>query len=62
MNPDDIDTDSYLDRVAALVDLPIAPEYRDSVRAYFALTVQMAARLYEQPLPPEVELAPVFKP
>ncbi|MGA7800850.1 MAG: DUF4089 domain-containing protein [Gammaproteobacteria bacterium] len=62
MNPEDIDINAYLEHAAARIGLPIAPEYRASVCAYFSLTVQMAARLYEQPLPPEVEPAPVFEP
>lgn len=62
MNPEELDINAYLERAAEQVGLPLAPEYRASVAAYFALTVRMAALLYAQPLSHEVEPAPVFEP
>jgi hypothetical protein len=52
----------FVDLMAALVQLPIPPEYRESVIANFERIAAIAQLVNEFPIPEEIEAAPVFKP
>lgn len=54
--------EAYVDATAALLGLPIAPEYRDGVLMYFGIAAGMAALVMELPLAAEDEPAEVFVP
>lgn len=60
MNPDDIA--AYLDQASVVLDLPVAPAYRDGVAAQMAINAAMAALVLELALPDEAGMAPVFVP
>jgi hypothetical protein len=55
------DFDQWIDAVAPLVKLEIAPEYRDGVKANLKVAAKMAALLERAPLKDEIEPAPVFR-
>jgi len=57
-----MDHGSYIDSTAALLGLPIPPEYRDGVLRYFGIAAGMAALVMAHPLTPADEPAPVFEP
>lgn len=58
-----LDLDAYLDAASAIVDLPIAPEYRAEVLANLQRTAAIAAAVIEFPLvDEEAEAASVFCP
>ncbi len=58
-----VDFDAYLDAASAIVDLPIAPEYRAEVLANLQRTAAIAATVIEFPLADEeAEAASVFCP
>ena len=52
--------DSYIDAVAAALALPIQPDWKPAVRANLAVTLQMARRFDDFPLPDEAEPASIF--
>ncbi len=60
--PQSMDWDSYVDQAALLLDLPIAPEYRANVAANLERVAGIAQLVLAFPLPPEIEVAPVFEP
>jgi hypothetical protein len=60
MNPDGIA--AYLDQASAVLDLPVAPTYRDGVAAQFAINAAMAALVLGWALPDEAGSAAVFVP
>jgi hypothetical protein len=53
---------NYVDAVAKLVALPIAPAHRPGVILYMGVITAAAAQVMAFPLPDEVEPAPVFGP
>jgi hypothetical protein len=55
------DFDQWIDAVAPLVKLEIAPEYRDGVKASLKVAAKMAALLERAPLKDEIEPAPVYR-
>lgn len=55
------DFDQWIDAVAPLVKLEIAPDYRDGVKANLKAAAKMAALLERAPLEPETEPAPVYR-
>lgn len=57
-----IDLAECVDRMAAVIDLPLAPEYRSGVIENFRQIQAIAQFVMEFPLPKEVEAAPVFQP
>ncbi|HEX2891995.1 DUF4089 domain-containing protein [Vineibacter terrae] len=56
------DVGAYVDAMAEMVGLPIAPQYRDAVIANMARTAQVAALALAEPLADDLEAAPVFRP
>lgn len=58
----DKDFGQFVDLMAAVVDLPIPPEYRDGVVVNFERIHTVAQLVLEFPLPEDVEAAPVFEP
>ena len=55
------DFDQWIEAVAPLVRLEIAPEYRDGVKANLKTAAKMAALLERAPLKDETEPAPVYR-
>jgi hypothetical protein len=53
---------SYVDAAACLIDLPIAPQYRDNVIANLERTAEIAKLAVADPLPDDLDAAPVFRP
>ena len=60
MTPEQIE--QHVDASAALIGLPIAPEYRAGVLRYFGIAAGLADLVMQHPLTPEDEAAPVFVP
>lgn len=60
MTPEEIE--AYVDAAAAALALPVAPEHRPGVLAYFALAAGYADLLNTQPLGPGDESAAGFVP
>jgi hypothetical protein len=58
----DKDFGQFVDLMAAVVDLPIPPEYRQGVVENFERISTVAQLVLEFPLPEDVEAAPVFEP
>jgi hypothetical protein len=56
----DAELDAYMDATAALLELPIAPEWRAEVRANLAMTFRLGRLVAEFELPDEADPAPVF--
>jgi hypothetical protein len=57
-----VNVEEYVDRTAELINLPLDPEYRPGVVVNFGRIAAIARLVTEFPLPPEVEVAPVFEP
>ena len=55
------DFDRWIEAVAPLVRLEIAPEYRDGVKANLKTAAKMAALLERAPVKDETEPAPVYR-
>ena len=55
------DFEQWIDAVAPVVKLEIAPEYRAGVKANLKTAAKMAAVLEKAPLKDETEPAPVFR-
>jgi len=53
--------DAYIDATARVLDLPVEPEWKPSVRANLEVTLRLAALVTEFTLPDEAEPAPVFE-
>jgi len=60
MSPEDIER--HVDASAALIGLPIGPEYRAGVVRYFGIATSLAELVMQMPLAPDDEPAPVFVP
>lgn len=56
------DPEAFVDQMAALVNLPLAPEHRSGVIENFERIIGVAQLVNEFPLPEEIEVAPVFEP
>ena len=54
--------DGYVERAAALIDLPIRDEHRENVRANILRAAIIAKPLLDFELDDSYELAPVFVP
>lgn len=55
------DIAAYVDAACAANGLALVPDERERVIAQFARTVALAAPLLAVDLPPDVEMAPVFR-
>jgi len=55
------DFDLWIDAVAPLVRLEIAPEYRAGVKNHLKTASKMAALLEKAPLKDETDAAPVYR-
>ena len=55
------DFDAWLDANAALLGIPVAPEWRDSVLLHLRITREHAQRVMEFTLPDDDDPAPVFR-
>lgn len=55
------DFEQWIDAVAPVVRLEIAPDYRAGVKANLKTAAKMAAVLEKAPLKDEIEAAPVFR-
>ncbi|MDX2231647.1 MAG: DUF4089 domain-containing protein [Leptolyngbyaceae cyanobacterium bins.349] len=53
---------AYVDQAAALIGLPIPPEYHQSVVENFERITTVAQLVLEFPLSEDVEIASVFEP
>ena len=53
---------AYVDAACAANGLVLAPNERERVIGHFTRTVAIAAPLLALELPPDVEIAPVFRP
>jgi hypothetical protein len=56
------DVDAYVDAMAQTIGLPIEPQYRAAVIANFERTAMIASLAVAEPLPDDLESAPVFRP
>ena len=54
--------ESYVDATAAMLALPLLPEHRPGVLAYFELAAGLAELVMAQPLRHDQDPAPVFVP
>jgi hypothetical protein len=62
MSIEPLNFDQYVEQTAQLLDLPVAPEYRESVVENFAKIAAIANLVIDFPLPENIEPAPVFEP
>ncbi len=62
MSIEPLNFDQYVEQTAQLLDLPVAPEYRESVVENFAKISAIANLVMDFPLPENIEPAPVFEP
>jgi hypothetical protein len=53
--------DTYIDSAAALLGLPLEPEWKPAVRANLDVTLKLAALVAEKELPDDAEPAPVYQ-
>jgi hypothetical protein len=53
--------EEFIAAAATALDLPLQPEWRASIKANLAVTLQHANTVAEFPLPDEAEPAPIFK-
>ena len=53
--------DAYIDSAAALLALPIEPDWKPAVRANLEVTLKLAALVGEKELPDDAEPAPVYQ-
>ena len=61
MPPRHREFDLWIDAVAPLVTLEIAPEHRAGVKTHLKTASKMAAQLEKAPLKDETEAAPVYR-
>ena len=57
--PDHLDV--YIESAAALLQLPLEPEWKGAVRANLEVTFKLAAIVGEKELPDDAEPAPVYQ-
>jgi hypothetical protein len=53
--------DELIDAAARALALPIAPEWKPSIRANLAVTLQLAHLVEEFELPDELDPAPIYE-
>ena len=53
--------DAYIDSAAALLQLPLEPEWKGAVRANLEVTLKLAALVGEKELSDDAEPAPVYQ-
>jgi hypothetical protein len=53
--------DAYVDAAAQALGIPLAPEWRDAVRANLEVAFKLAAVVGEKELPDDAEPAPVYQ-
>jgi hypothetical protein len=53
--------DAYIDSAAALLKLPLEPEWKGAVRQNLEVTLKLAALVGEKELPDDAEPAPVYQ-
>jgi hypothetical protein len=53
--------DAYIDSAAALLALPLEPEWKGAVRANLEVTLKLAALVGEKELPDDAEPAPLYQ-
>jgi hypothetical protein len=58
----DKDLDDFITAGAALLGIPIVPEWQPAVRMHLAVSLTHAAAFVDFPLPDDAEPAPVFRP
>lgn len=56
------DSAEYVEHIAQLLDLPLAPEHCPGVVENFARIAAIATLVTEFPIPETIEVAPVFEP
>ena len=56
----DAELDAWMDAVAAVLGLEIAPEWRDAVRLHLRITSALAERVMAFPLSDEADPLPVY--
>lgn len=61
MTTDEI-AEEYVNLMAKLIDLPLAPEHHPGVVENLSKIAAIAQLVNEFPLPEEIEAAPVFQP
>lgn len=61
-SPPPPDYTAYVEQTAELLGLNLRDEYREGVIENFAQISAIAQPVMEFPLPPDTEIAPVFKP
>lgn len=52
----------YVEQTAQILEIPLPEEYREGVVENMAQLSAIAQQVMEFPLPPNTEIAPVFKP
>jgi hypothetical protein len=57
----DKELEQWMEAGARLLDLPLKPEWRDSVRLHLAATLQLAERVMAFELPDEIDPAAIFR-
>jgi 1-carboxybiuret hydrolase subunit AtzG-like protein len=55
------DIDAWLDANAALLGIPVQPEWREGIRLHLRITRDLARRVMEFPLSDEADPAPIFR-
>jgi hypothetical protein len=53
--------DALIDSGAALLEIPIAPEWREAIRFHLDISLGLSAVVTDFSLPDEFEPAPVFR-
>ncbi|MEA2878365.1 MAG: hypothetical protein QOF14_3561 [Hyphomicrobiales bacterium] len=53
--------DAYIDAAAQALGIPVAPEWKPTVRANLEVTFRLAAMVGDKELPDDAEPAPVFR-
>ncbi len=56
------DVAQYVDQMAHMINLPLPPEYRESVIENYARIQPIAQLMLEFPLPADTDIAPYFQP
>lgn len=56
------DLDALIAAGAALLGIPLRPEWREAIRMHLAISLDHARAVTEFPLPDDAEPAPVFEP
>jgi hypothetical protein len=59
--PNDDELDRYIEHAAALLALPLQPEWKPTVKQNLKVTLMLGASVQEFPLPDDAEPAPMFQ-